>query len=118
MSDIPDIIKKQIDDFFDGLEIVGDDDYINFFHKNGKPLFTIFKDTMLNYEVNFFRDTGSIVFYGTQYSPSIKDYIYEKIYNVLVGDGMEEDEIIELNVFSPTKDKIYREMFYELLNEE
>jgi len=112
MNKIPEVIKKQIDDLFDGLEI-GGDDYTIIFHKNGKPVFANFENLMGGNDVAFFRDIGNIIFYGIELIPSVKDYIYEKVREKLEEIGMSEDELFYLYVFSPERDKQYREAFYE-----
>lgn len=112
MNKIPEVIKKQIDDLFDGLEI-GGDEYNIIFQKNGKPVFANFENLMGGNDVAFFRDIGNIIFYGIELIPSIKDYIYNKVHELLVDIGMPSDERFHLYVFSPTRDKEYREAYYE-----
>lgn len=112
MNKIPEIVKKQIDDLFDGLEI-GGDEYNIIFKKNGKPVFANFENLMGGNDVAFFRDIGNIIFYGIELIPSIKDYIYNKVHELLVDIGMPSDEEFQLYVFSPTRDKEYRQAYYE-----
>jgi hypothetical protein len=117
MNNIPEVIKKQIDDLFDGLEI-GGDEYNIIFHKNGKPIFVHFENFMGSSDVAFLRDIGNIIFYGIELMPSVKDYIYNKVHELLVDVGMPSDEEFDLYVLSPTRDKEYRELFYDMMNEE
>jgi len=112
MNKIPEVIKKQIDDLFEGLEI-GGDEYNIIFHKNGKPIFVNFENFMGGNDVAFFRDIGNIIFYGIELIPSIKDYIYNKVHELLVDIGMPSDESFNLYVFSPTRDNEYRQAYYE-----
>jgi hypothetical protein len=64
-------------------------------------------------DVAFFRDIGNIIFYGIELIPSVKDYIYNKVHELLVDIGMPSDEEFNLYVLSPTRDKEYRQAYYE-----
>jgi hypothetical protein len=116
MNNIPEAIKKQIDDLFEGLEYVGDE-YTIFFHKNGEPIFSSFENVMGTNDVAFFRDISNPIFYFMDSSENIQDYIYKKVEEKLLKLGMPEDIQFYLYTFRPERDKHYREVFYEVLED-
>lgn len=114
MIEIPEKIKQQIDDSFNGLEYIGDDETI-YFHKNGVPIFANFEGIMGQNDVAFFRDIGNPIFYFIEGSKTTNQYVYEKVKDLLIDIGMPKDEDFYLYVFKPEKDKRHREVFYEIL---
>lgn len=116
VNKIPEAIRKQIDDLFDSLEYTGDEDTI-FFHRNGEPLFANFENIMGLNDVAFFRDLSNPVFYFMEASPTINEYVKEKVRERLINLGMPEDSEFYLYTFKPEKDKQYKEVFYEILED-
>lgn len=116
MNEIPEAIKQQIDDLFEGLEYNGDE-YNIFFHKNGEPIFAVFENVMGFDDVAFFRDLSNPVFYFMEASPTINEYVEEKVRERLIKFGMPEDSQFYLYTFKPEKDKQYKEVFYEILED-
>ena len=117
MNEMPEKIKQQIDDLFLGIEYIGDEDTL-FFHKNGEPIFANFENYMGFIDVAFFRNMTSPIFYFMEGSPTTKEYIKGKIKDILVDTGMDEDEYFVLYNFGIELDKIYKEKFYNLLEDE
>ena len=116
MNEIPEKIKQQIDDLFDGLEYNGDE-YTIFFHKNGEPIFAVFENIMGSDDVAFFRDISNPIFYFMEGSETVREYIYQKVKERLINMGMSEEVEFYLYTFKPERDRHYRELFYEILED-
>lgn len=116
MNEMPEKIRQQIDDLFLGIDYISDDDTF-FFHKNGEPIFAHFEGLMAFYDVAFFRNMTSPIFYFMEGSPTTKKYIKGKVKDILVDIGMSKYEDFYLYNFDIEQDKRYKEKFYNLLED-
>jgi len=104
MNKIPEIVKKQIDDMFEGISSVTVDlpgftyDGI-LYHKNGKPLFTVSRNVFNAIDVQILPSYSNLLHFGFEYSDSIKRYFANKIKNM----GIKYNHIIIIP-FSKEKD--------------
>ncbi len=84
MNEIPEVVKKQIDDMFEGLGSVTVDlpgftyDGI-LYHKNGKPLFTVSRNVVNAIDVQIFPSYSNLLHFGFEYSDSMKQYFASKL---------------------------------------
>lgn len=113
---MPEKIKQQIDDLFNEIEYNGDE-YTIFFHKNGEPIFAVFENIMGSDDVAFFRNISNPIFYFMEGSETTRDYIYQKVRKQLMEMGMPDDTHFYLYTFNPERDRHYREVFYEVLED-
>lgn len=116
MNQMPEKIKQQIDDLFNEIEYIGDE-YTIFFHKNGEPIFAVYENVMGSNDVAFFRDIGNPIFYFMEGSETVHEYIYQKVKEKLINMGMPEEMAFYLYTFNPERDRHYREVFYEVLED-
>jgi len=84
MNKIPEIVKKQIDDMFEGISSVTVDlpgftyDGI-LYHKNGKPLFTVSRNVFNAIDVQILPSYSNLLHLGFEHSKAIQDYVKSKI---------------------------------------
>ena len=85
--EIPEILKKQIDNLFVGIERreLHDWDLPGWFtdsivfHKNGNPLFMVSKNLMEGIDVRIFPSTSNIILFGYEHSSVMEEYFEEKV---------------------------------------
>lgn len=119
MNEIPEILKKQIDDLFVGIEgrELHDRDLPGWFtdsvvfHRNGKPLFMVSRNMMLGIDVRIFPSTSNIILFGYEHSPEMREYFEEKLINEL---GLDFDMSYVMNRETERK---YLEILIPLLKE-
>lgn len=84
--EIPEAIKKQIDDLFVGIEgrELHDRDLPGWFtdsivfHKDGKPLFMVSKNIMDGIDLRIFPSMSNVVLFGYEQSPTMQEYFEDK----------------------------------------
>jgi len=85
--ELPDIIKKQIDELVDGLKIKNLNDrtlpgWIEdalVLHKNGKPYFILFKNIMGFIDVKIFPSASNLIYFGYEQSPDMQEYLEKSL---------------------------------------
>ena len=87
MNEIPEVLKKQIDDLFVGIEgrELHDRDLPGWFtdsivfHRNGKPLFMVSKNITDGIDVRIFPSMSNVILFGYEHSPEMEEYFEEKL---------------------------------------
>jgi len=87
MNEIPEILKKQIDDLFVGIKGHGlhDRDLPGWFtdsivfHRNGKPIFMVSRNMMMGIDVRIFPSMSKVILFGYEHSPEMTEYFEEKL---------------------------------------
>lgn len=87
MNEVPEILKKQIDDLFVGIEghELHDRDLPGWFtdsvvfHRNGKPLFMVSRNMMMGIDVRIFPSMSNVILFGYEHSPEMTEYFEEKL---------------------------------------
>ncbi len=85
--ELPEILKKQIDELINGLSIKQLDNvdlpgWVTnpvVLHKNGKPYFIIFKNIMGFIDVKIFPSASNLVHFGYEQSPDMQEYLEKSI---------------------------------------
>ena len=87
MSEVPEIVKRQIDNLVDGLKIEELEDRTlpgfvydaAVLHKNGLPIFVIVRNIMDGIDVKVLPSSSNLVLYGYEQSPEIQEYLEESL---------------------------------------
>jgi len=117
--EIPEILKKQIDNLFIGIEghELHDRDLPGWFtdsivfHRDGKPLFMVSKNIMEGIDVRIFPSTSNVILFGYEHSPEMEEYFEEKLRDEL---GLDFDMSYIMNRETERK---YLEILIPLLKE-
>lgn len=119
MNGIPEVLKKQIDDLFVGIEgrELHDRDLPGWFtdsivfHRNGKPLFMVSKNIMDGIDARIFPSMSNVILFGYEHSPEMEEYFEEKLREEL---GIDFDMSYVMN---RETEKKYLEILIPLLKE-
>jgi hypothetical protein len=85
--EIPEAIKKQIDNLIDGVvpyelhdrDLPGWFTDSILFHDNGKPIFILSKNIMEFIDLRIFPSMSNLILYGYGRSPSIEEYFEKRV---------------------------------------
>ena len=85
--ELPEVLKKQIDDIVDGLKFQELEDRTlpgfvydtAVLHKNGKPYFVIIRNIMDFIDLKVFPSVSNLILYGYEQSPEMQEYLENSI---------------------------------------
>ncbi len=85
--ELPDIIKKQIDNLVDGLIFTDLDDRTlpgfvydtAVLHKDGKPYFVLLRNVMDFIDLKVLPSSSNLIHYGYEQSPEMQEYLENRI---------------------------------------
>ena len=85
--ELPDIIKKQIDNLVDGLIFTDLDDRTlpgfvydtAVLHKDGKPYFVLLRNVMGFIDLKVLPSSSNLIHYGYEQSPEMQEYLENRI---------------------------------------
>ena len=85
--ELPEVLKKQIDDIVDGLKFQELEDRTlpgfvydtAVLHKNGKPYFVIIRNIMDFIDLKVFPSVSNLILYGYEQSPEMQEYLEKSI---------------------------------------
>lgn len=85
--ELPEVLKKQIDNLIDGVvpyklhdrDLPGWFTESTVFHDNGKPIFMISKNIMDFIDLRIFPSMSNLILFGYGQSPSIEEYFEKRV---------------------------------------
>jgi hypothetical protein len=103
--ELPEVLKKQIDNIVDGLKFQELDDRTlpgfvydtAVLHKDGKPYFVLLRNLLDFIDLKVFPSSSNIIHYGYEQSPEMQEYLENRIKEKM---GLEFDMsyVIDRNV--------------------